>query len=72
MQMKKNDWVYLARAMWTYSEEHEGKTSRLLKELVIAVNKNIEVIINDMGENGENAGSDRPNDTDSTDSENIE
>ena len=39
--MKKNDWVYLARAMWTYSEEHEGKTSRLLKELVIAVNKNI-------------------------------
>ena len=47
MQMKKNDWVYLARAMWTYSEEHEGKTSRLLKELVITVNTNIEMILND-------------------------
>ena len=55
MQMKKNDWVYLARAMWTYSEEHEGKTSRLLKELVIKINKNMEMIIDELDENGENA-----------------
>ena len=36
--MKKNEWIYLANAMWTYAEKHEGKISRLLKELVFKVN----------------------------------
>ena len=39
--MKKSEWVYLANAMWTYSDKHEGEISRLLKELVITVNKNM-------------------------------
>ena len=33
--------------LWTYSHKHEGEISRLLKELVIAVNKNMEMIIDD-------------------------
>lgn len=45
--MKKNDWIYLANAMWEYSEKHEGRVSQLLKELVIEVNKNKEVMIYD-------------------------
>ena len=47
--MKKSEWIYLASAMWTYSEKNEGEISRLLKELVINVNKNL-VIIDDLGE----------------------
>ena len=47
--MKKSEWIYLANAMWTYSEKHEGEISRLLKEVVIKLNKNMEVIIDDMG-----------------------
>ena len=68
IQMKKSEWVYLANAMWAYAEKHEGKISHLLKELVISINKNMEMIINDMGENGENAGSDRPIDSNTTSS----
>jgi len=64
--MKKEDWVYLANAMWTYAEKHDGKISSLLKELVITINKNEKVINNDMGKYEQNATSDRPNDTDST------
>tara|TARA_R100001086_G_C11786143_1_gene244948 strand:- start:61 stop:285 length:225 start_codon:yes stop_codon:yes gene_type:complete len=51
--MKKSEWIYLANAMWTYSDKHEGEISRLLKELVIKVNKNMEMIINDRLENDE-------------------
>ena len=36
--MKRNDWVYLANAMWTYAEKHEGRISDLLKELIIEIN----------------------------------
>ena len=64
--MKKEDWVYLANAMWTYAERHDGKISSLLKELVITINKNEKVINNDMGKYEQNATSDRPIDTDST------
>jgi hypothetical protein len=64
--MKKEDWVYLANAMWTYAEKHDGKISSLLKELVITINKNEKVINNDMGKYEQNATSNRPNDTDST------
>jgi len=45
--MKKSEWIYLSKAMWKYAEKHEGKLSHLLKELVITVNTNIEMILND-------------------------
>lgn len=64
--MKKKDWVYLAKAMWVYSEKHDGKISNLLKELIIKIHKNKEMIIDDMGKYEQNATSDRPNDTNST------
>jgi hypothetical protein len=47
--MKKSDWVYLARAMWTYSEKNEGRISSLLKQLIKEINNNKEMIENDMG-----------------------
>jgi len=52
--MKKSEWIYLANAMWTYSEKHEGEISRLLKEVVIKLNNNMEVII-DVGNNEQDA-----------------
>tara|TARA_B100001287_G_C22543512_1_gene463281 strand:- start:3 stop:230 length:228 start_codon:yes stop_codon:yes gene_type:complete len=45
--MKRNDWIYLANAMWEYSEKHEGRVSQLLKQLIKEVNKNKEVMIDD-------------------------
>ena len=51
--MKKSEWIYLASAMWAYSEKHEGDISRLLKEVVIKLNKNTEMIIDDRLENDE-------------------
>tara|TARA_R100001509_G_C4780843_1_gene186348 strand:+ start:212 stop:454 length:243 start_codon:yes stop_codon:yes gene_type:complete len=65
--MKKSEWNYLAKAMWEYSEKHEGKISRLLKELIKLIHNNMEMIENDMGEYEQNAASNRPIDTDSTD-----
>ena len=65
--MKKSEWNYLAKAMWVYSEKHEGKISRLLKELIRLIHNNMEMIENDMGKYEQNATSDRPIDTDSTD-----
>ena len=65
-QMKKSDWIYIASAMWAYSEKHEGKISRLLKELVFKVNTNMEVIIDDMGKNGEIVRSERYSNTNAT------
>jgi len=64
--MNKEEWVYLGSAMWAYAEKHNGKIGSLLKELVILINKNKEVIYDDMGKYEQNATSDRPNDTDST------
>ena len=64
--MKKNEWIYLANAMWTYAEKHEGKISRLLKELVFKLNTNMEVIIDDMGTNGKVIRSERYSNTDAT------
>ena len=55
MPMKKNDWIYLASAMWEYAEKHDGKISSLLKELIISVNKNMEMIINEMDTDEQNA-----------------
>ena len=69
--MKKSEWIYLANAMWTYAEKHDGKISSLLKELVIIGNKNMEMILNELADNGENARSDRPNDTDATNSDDF-
>ena len=51
--MKKSEWIYLANAMWTYAEKHEGKISGLLKELVYKINTNMEMIIDDRLENDE-------------------
>ena len=65
-KMKKSEWDYLAKAMWAYSEKNEGKISDLLKELVIKIHKNKEMIIDDMGEYEQDARSDRPVDYNST------
>ena len=64
--MKKNEWIYLANAMWTYAEKHEGKISRLLKELVKTVNKNMEMIINDNEQTSETIRKHRPKNTNTT------
>lgn len=58
--MKKSEWIYLASAMWAYSERNEGEISRLLKELVNNINRNKEMIDNDMGKYEQNARSNRP------------
>tara|TARA_R100000951_G_scaffold53180_1_gene44834 strand:+ start:6169 stop:6402 length:234 start_codon:yes stop_codon:yes gene_type:complete len=60
--MKKNEWLYLASAMWRYSEQHNGKLSALLKELIILINKNMEMIIDDNETISKNAGSKREHD----------
>lgn len=64
--MKKNDWIYLANAMWEYSEKHEGRVSQLLKQLVIEVNKNKEVMIDDNETISEATGSERVYDSNSS------
>tara|TARA_R100000734_G_C3260548_1_gene59371 strand:+ start:154 stop:372 length:219 start_codon:yes stop_codon:yes gene_type:complete len=69
--MNKSEWIYLANAMWTYAEKHDGKISSLLKELVIKVNKNMEMITNELDDNGENVRSDRPTDTNATNSDDF-
>tara|TARA_R110001592_G_scaffold184678_2_gene428433 strand:+ start:1711 stop:1917 length:207 start_codon:yes stop_codon:yes gene_type:complete len=66
--MKKSDWIYLAKAMWEYSEKHKGRVSDLIKELIKEVNKNKEMIEDDMGKYEQNARSDRPVNTDTTSS----
>ena len=63
--MKRNDWDYLAKAMWEFSEKHEGKISDLLKELVIKTYEG-KVIIDDNDKNEQTTGSNRifdPNQT---------
>ena len=73
-KMKKNDWDYLAKTMWEYSEKHEGKISNLLKELVIKIHKG-KVIIDDNDENEQTTGSDGifdPNQTSNLDFKGIE
>lgn len=69
--MKKNDWIYLAKAMWTYSNNHEGRISNLLKELIQKINTNMEVIIDDE-KNDETTGSHGVINTDSTSNFNFE
>jgi len=46
--MKKSEWELLAKHMWEYAEEHNGKLSILMKELIRKVNTNQGVIIDDM------------------------
>lgn len=65
--MKKNDWDYLAKAMWSYSEKNEGRVSTLLKQLVIKIHKNMEVIIDDMDKPSKIITSNRPNEADTDD-----
>ena len=69
--MKKSEWIYLANAMWTYSERNEGEISRLLKELVIKLNTNMEMIIDDMENDEPNVRINRRDNTDSANKTNI-
>lgn len=50
-QMKKSDWVYLANIMWSFAETNDGRLSPLLKELVIKINNNREMIIDEDEDN---------------------
>jgi|TARA_R100001463_G_scaffold120286_1_gene176323 hypothetical protein len=68
--MKKSEWDYLARAMWQYSEKHEGEISRLLKELVQLIHNNMEVMIDGMDKLSETTTSNRQNET-NKDSKNV-
>tara|TARA_R100000149_G_C5880429_1_gene145472 strand:- start:5643 stop:5870 length:228 start_codon:yes stop_codon:yes gene_type:complete len=68
--MKKSDWVYLANAMWTYSEKNEGRISGLLKQLIKEINNNKEMITNGMDEFSETTTGDGQNETDRN-SENV-
>tara|TARA_R100000234_G_scaffold104427_1_gene74217 strand:+ start:1315 stop:1542 length:228 start_codon:yes stop_codon:yes gene_type:complete len=65
--MKKSDWVYLANAMWTYSEKNEGRISVLLKQLIKEINNNKEMITNGMDESSKATTSNKQNETDSND-----
>ena len=70
--MKKSEWIYLANAMWSYAERNEGEISRLLKELVIKVNKNMEMIIDDeLDKHEPNVRINRRDNTDSANKTNI-
>ena len=70
--MKKNEWIYLANAMWAYAEKHEGKISDLLKELVYKINTNMEMIIDDKLDKHEpNVRINRRDNTDSANKTNI-
>lgn len=64
--MKKSDWIFLAKAMWEYSEKNEGRVSSLLKQLIKEINNNKEMIENDMGKYEQDATSNGPIDTNST------
>jgi len=76
--MKKSEWDYLSKAMWSYSEKHEGTISSLLKELIQLVNLNLftenieEVNIYDNDENDEITRSNGTIDSDSTNNFNFE
>tara|TARA_R100000388_G_C7223178_1_gene150192 strand:+ start:989 stop:1216 length:228 start_codon:yes stop_codon:yes gene_type:complete len=68
--MKKSDWVYLANAMWTYSEKNEGRISCLLKQLIKEINNNKEMITNGMDKFSETITGDGQNEADRN-SENV-
>jgi|TARA_R100000482_G_scaffold122500_2_gene70334 hypothetical protein len=69
--MKKSEWIYLSKIMWAFAESNEGKISPLLKELIQKINKNQGVIIDDMGEYGENVGSNGQFNSNTTGSEDF-
>lgn len=50
--MKKSDWIYLAKIMWDFSENHSGRMSLLLKELIKMVNTNKEMFIDEYNNMG--------------------
>ena len=68
--MKKSDWVYLANAMWTYSEKNEGRISCLLKQLIREINNNKEMITNGMDKFRETIAGDGQDEADRN-SENV-
>ena len=69
--MKRSDWDYLAKAMWEFSEKHEGKISDLLKELVIKTYKG-KVIIDDNDKNEQTIRSNSGDDSNTTSNINFE
>jgi hypothetical protein len=69
--MKKNDWEYLAKAMWNHSEINKRrKISRLLKQLIKEIHENSRgerrVIIDDMENINKVDGSDGQSYSDAT------
>ena len=36
--MKKSEWIYLANALWAFTEVDSGKLSGLIKELLLKIN----------------------------------
>ena len=73
--MKRNDWNYISQLMWAYSENNERmnqRISRLLKQLVITINKNNKVIIDDDEEDDKTIRSNSRDDSNTTSSINFE
>lgn len=36
--------------MWAFADTNEGKLSPLIKELIYCINQNMEVVVDDLGE----------------------
>jgi hypothetical protein len=64
--MKREEWNFLAKAMWEFADRHEGRISSLLKQLILEIHNNKEMIEDDMGEYEQTTGSDRPSNTNTT------
>lgn len=45
--MKQSDWEYLARNMWTYAKENNGRMQSLIFELVSKINQNKGIIVDE-------------------------
>ena len=66
--MKKSDYIEITRKLWHIADSgnypsvrphyFDVKERKLLKELIRKINKNMEVIIDDMGEHDKTIGSD--------------
>lgn len=64
--MKKSEWEYLAKVMWTFADSNNGRISPLVKELIIKLNENIGVIVNELDESKQVATSNRQEKTNRT------
>jgi len=64
--MKKSEWVKLAGILWQYAETNNGKISPLIKEMIVKINKNMEVIIDELDDDEQTIRSNRFETTNST------